>query len=262
MRNFLAEIIETKKAEIEKRKSLHKEVIFSEINNLKYDSKNSFKKCLKKQTRINCIGEIKKYSPSRGLLRENFDPIEIATIYSKLRLAAISVLTDEKYFHGKLEYLKQVKNVTPIPVLRKDFIIDPYQIYEAKIYGADAILLIVKLLSEKQLKEFINIAGSLSMDCMVEVHTEQEIEQAIQADAKVVGVNNRDLETFNTDINISLTLVNSIPDSCVKISESALKSCNDIKIIDQAGFDAVLIGERFMSSDDIEKTHMELFCKK
>ena len=262
MKNFLSEIIETKKSEVERIKVLYKNAIFSEIDKLGNVSENEFKNRLKKQSAINCIGEIKKSSPSKGLLKKNFDPVKIAGCYHSLDLAAISILTDEKYFQGNIKYIRQVKTVTSIPILRKDFIIDPIQIYETKVSGADAFLLIVKLLSSKQLDEFIGLAEKLSLHCLTEVHTKEEIKKAVNAGAQIIGINNRDLETFKTDINISLELIDCIPSSCIKVSESALKSADVISRIADAGFDTVLIGEQFMRSENIKKTYQELFFKK
>ena len=259
MKEILTEIIQNKKAEIARRKKVYQPDIMNEVEKAVSGSNNKFKNRLKKKFKINCIGEIKKASPSKGIIRKNFNLLEIAYSYHQLDLAAISILTDKKYFHGDVNFLRNVKNITKIPLLRKDFIIDPYQIYEAKVYGADAVLLIVRILTVNQLKNYIRIAGELSMGCLVEVHARSEIDIALDSGAEIIGINNRDLDTFITDIKVSLELVDFIPDSCIRVSESAVHSRHDVEMIDQAGFDAVLIGEQFMSSDHIEKTYQELF---
>ena len=210
-----------------------------------------FKKAISKKGQINLIAEVKKASPSAGLIREDFNATKIAGIYLENKAAAISVLTEEKYFLGKFAYLAQISENCPVPVLMKDFIIHEYQIYEGLFYGASAVLLIVAMLSDDQLKDLLYVAQSLGLDALVEVHDEDEIERAILAGAEIIGVNNRNLQTLNVDINNCLDLIPKIPEGMVIVAESGLKTHEDIRRVEDAGAHAVLIGETFMRSPDI-----------
>jgi len=210
-----------------------------------------FKKAISKKGQINLIAEVKKASPSAGLIREDFNATKIAGIYLENKAAAISVLTEEKYFLGKFAYLAQISENCPVPVLMKDFIIHEYQIYEGLFYGASAVLLIVAMLSDDQLKDLLYVAQSLGLDALVEVHDEDEIERAILAGAEIIGVNNRNLQTLNVDINNCLDLIPKIPEGMVIVAESGLKTHEDIRKVEDAGAHAVLIGEIFMRSPDI-----------
>lgn len=198
------------------------------------------------------ICEIKKASPSKGLISPDFPYMEIAKKYDKCA-DCISVLTEPDFFLGKDEYLTQVKSVVSIPVLRKDFIISEYQIYEAKAIGADAILLIVACLDDARLKKYLDLAHSIGLGCLVEAHDEDEVKRALNVGAKVVGVNNRNLRDFTIDMQNSIKLRNLAPQSVKFVSESGIKTRNDIKILEENNVDAVLIGETLMRSDDIIK---------
>jgi len=221
----------------------------------------SFYEALSKKSYINLIAEVKKASPSKGLIREDFNPVEIAVEYEKAGASAISVLTEEKYFLGSLDYLKTIRKEVKIPILRKDFIVDVYQIYEAKEAGADAILLIVAALSEEELTEYITLARSLSMDCLVEVHTLKEMEKALKTPAKIIGINNRNLKTFNVDINTTISIANELPDNIVKISESGIFTRDDVvKLVEEGGVNGILVGESLMRSEDIEGKVNELLA--
>ncbi len=196
------------------------------------------------------ITEVKCASPSRGRLVENFDPLTIATTYDQNGAAAISVLTDEKYFLGHKDYLTKVKHAVRIPVLRKDFIIDPLQIYETRAIGADAILLIVSVLALR-LDEFIGLSKELGLSPLVEVHTEDELDIALDAGAQIIGINNRNLDTFVTDINTSRDLKKKIPAGVTVVAESALKDRADIEYLMNGGIHAFLIGEGLVIAPDI-----------
>ncbi len=196
------------------------------------------------------IAEVKCASPSRGRLVENFDPLKIAAAYEQNGAAAISVLTDEKYFLGSKEYLTRIKKEVELPLLRKDFIIDPYQIYESRVIGADAVLLIVRTLGAR-IGEFIGIAGQLGLAALTEVHTAAELEIAQAAGAGIIGINNRNLDTFVTDINTCKELARSIPAGIVTVAESGIRNRDDIENIMQSGIRAFLIGEALVTSDDI-----------
>ena len=200
---------------------------------------------------IDLIAEIKKKSPSKGIIRQNFDHIQIAKIYLEHGASAISVLTDSQFFAGQLSYLTEIHAMVPLPILRKDFTIAPYQIYEARVAGADAILLIVAILSLNQLREFMKIAQSLDLACLVEVHTAEELDVALQADADIIGINNRDLKVFKTDLATTFRLTQQIPQGKIVISESGISSKEDVTQLRQIGVDAILVGESLMRSPDI-----------
>jgi indole-3-glycerol phosphate synthase len=197
------------------------------------------------------ICEVKKASPSKGVIAEHFPYLQIAKEYERAGANAISVLTEPHFFMGSNEYLREIKKVVNIPVLRKDFVIDPYQIYEAQLIGADAILLICSLLDTKQLKEYIKIADSLGLSSLVEAHDEVELNSALEAGARVIGVNNRNLKTFEVDISTSMKLRKLVPTDKVFVSESGIKTNEDISELRQNGTNAVLIGETLMRSGDI-----------
>ncbi len=195
------------------------------------------------------IAEMKKASPSAGLLRENYSCSEIANAYEQAGAAALSVLTEEDYFQGSLSGLVEARSATCLPVLRKDFIVDEYQVYEAAAAGADALLLIVAALPEALLRNLMELAEQLQIAALVEVHTEEELQQAVAAGASIIGVNNRDLQTLEVDRATSLRLREKIPSHCRSVSESGIRSAADVKMLMDAGFDAMLVGESFMRSE-------------
>lgn len=208
----------------------------------------AFAKALQFAGRTNVIAEIKHRSPSKGVIRENFDPVELAKDYVAGNAAALSVLCEEDFFGGSLSHLEAVRSCVSIPLLRKDFIFDSYQLYEAAATGADAILLIVALLDDSILPDLICLAGELGLDSLVEVHTAAEIERAESAGATIIGVNNRDLRTFETDLATSLRLRPLAPEGTILVSESGINTAADIQSLKSAGFDAFLIGEHLMRS--------------
>jgi indole-3-glycerol phosphate synthase len=203
---------------------------------------------------IALIAEVKKASPSRGVLCREFDPAGIARIYARGGAAAISVLTEEKYFQGSLDYLKAIKDslgdACP-PLLRKDFIIDPYQVYQSRAYGADAILLIAGILFPAKLKELLGLSRDLGMACLVETHNEREIEAALSAGAEIIGINNRDLRTFQVDLNTTQKLRRLVPPDRLLVSESGIRAHADLLKMKEWGVNAVLIGEALVSAPDI-----------
>ncbi|MCF6158495.1 MAG: indole-3-glycerol phosphate synthase TrpC [wastewater metagenome] len=217
-----------------------------------------FGQALRSDTNICIIAEVKKASPSSGIIRENFNPVEIARIYEASGAAAISVLTDERFFRGSLSYLTGIKESVKVPVLRKDFIIDAYQIYEARSAGADAILLIAALLSHDEIRDFLGLAKGLGMDCLVEVHTETELKKVLQTDARIIGINNRDLTTFTTDLETTFRLRPMISDEKIVVSESGITERSEIVMLFENGVDAVLVGETLMKSNDISAKLSEL----
>ncbi len=209
---------------------------------------------------ISMIAEVKKASPSRGVIRADFHPVEIAGIYADNGAAAISVLTEPEYFQGSLDYLRDIKNAlgSRTPLLRKDFIFDPYQVYQARAYGADALLLIVAVLSLKQLYELLTLSHELGMKCLVEVHNRFELETALSNGAEIIGINNRDLNTFDVDVETTGRLRSLIPEDRIVVSESGIKTRQDMEMLKGWEVDAVLIGEAFMASEDIASAMKEL----
>ncbi|HOV80872.1 MAG TPA: indole-3-glycerol phosphate synthase TrpC [Bacillota bacterium] len=190
------------------------------------------------------IAEIKRASPSKGILCENFNPAEMAREYERGGAAAVSVLTEENFFLGHHSHLYFARKATVLPILRKDFVIDSYQLYESRVLGADAVLLIAAVLTERRLRKLMNLAGELGMSCLVEIHTGEELEQALGAGAKIIGINNRDLNTFATDLNRTFALAGLIDrQKVVVVSESGIKSCEDISRLRDMGVHAVLVGE-------------------
>lgn len=204
-----------------------------------------------KEDRVKIIAEVKKASPSKGIIREDFDPLLIADIYSKNGADAISVLTEPHYFKGNLEYLTQIRRYVPTPLLRKDFIVDKYQIVEALVYGADFILLIAKALSTKELKELYEYALHVGLDVLVEIHDIEDLKKAMSAGAHIIGINHRNLETFEMDMTLCEKLIPMIPNGKIIVAESGVDNPEIIKHLADVGADAFLIGEHFMRQDDI-----------
>lgn len=213
-----------------------------------------FIEAISKPRQISLIAEIKKASPSRGVIRQDFNPQEIAKIYQDVGAQAISVLTEEDYFGGNISYLNEIRNTVNPPILRKDFILEPYQVYESCYFGADAILLIADLLSKEKLSELISIASNLDLDCLVEVHTEKELKKVLPIKgASLIGINNRDLHTLEVDFKTTEKLFPLIPKDKVVIVESGIKSYQDVLFLKILGVSAVLVGEAFMEAEDIKK---------
>lgn len=234
--------------ERKKEKSLAQ--ISREAGNLRNANANfPFEKALRMKE-LAFICEVKKASPSKGILDEAFPYLEIAREYEDAGAAAISVLTEPDWFLGSDEYLREIRKAVKIPILRKDFTVDPYQIYEAKLIGADAILLICSLLDQEQLTEYLKLAQELGLSALVEAHTEEEIEAALKADAKIIGVNNRNLKTFEVDITTSFRLRKLVPERILFISESGIKTPEDVAKLREVNVSGVLIGETFMRSKD------------
>ncbi len=200
---------------------------------------------------IHLIAEVKKASPSKGLIRQDFDHKAIADAYREKKVDAISVLTEEDFFQGQLEFLADVKRIANLPVLRKDFIFDEYQIIEARANHADAILLIAAILDKNQAKEYMHIAGELGMAVLFEVHDHQELEMVLRINAPIIGINNRNLKTLEIDMNTTLELKKEIPADRIIVSESGIRTRNDVLRLEEAGIDAMLIGTSFMEASDI-----------
>ena len=202
---------------------------------------------------IKLIAEIKKASPSKGIIRTDFDHLSIARIYEKKAVSAVSVLTEEDYFHGNLLFISDVRKVLTKPILRKDFICDAYQIYESRAYEADAILLIAAILDKNQAHEYLHISGELGLHVIFEVHDLKELEMALSLNSKIIGINNRDLKTLQVDIQKTFDLAKELPSGKIIISESGIRTREDVKRLEHEGVDALLIGTALMEADDIGK---------
>ncbi|MCK8828098.1 indole-3-glycerol phosphate synthase TrpC [Natroniella acetigena] len=204
------------------------------------------------------IAEIKRASPSKGMIREDFKPVEIAKEYQRAGANALSILTDQEFFQGELAYLEQAREVVELPLLRKDFIIDSYQIYQARAYGADAILLIAAILTAEELARYLKRAEELGLDVLVEVHNQQELEMVLELELEIIGINNRDLKVFEVDLETTIGLKSLIPEDKVVVSESGIQKRADVQLLAEQGVDGVLVGEALMRSHDLEAKVREL----
>lgn len=242
--NILLKIVETKKQEVAaletQRQTLKEQAYASTRQSI------SFKDALKASDKLAVISEVKKASPSAGLISPDFDHIKMANAYEAGGAVAISVLTDIDYFQGSPQYLQEVRKEVNIPILRKDFIIDEIQIHEAKIWGADAFLLIAAILTTEEIKNFIAIGKELGLDALVEIHDEEELDKALAADSEIIGINNRDLRYFTTDLGLTGKLTPKIPQDKIIVGESGIKTADDAKLLKDAGSDAILVGETLM----------------
>ena len=207
------------------------------------------------------IAEIKKASPSKGLLRENFEPAEIAKSYAEHGAACLSILTDKDYFQGHEDYLKQARAACELPVIRKDFIIDPYQVYEARAINADCILLIVSALDDEALHALFHLAHELQMDVLMEVHDKQEMRRALTTGARLIGINNRNLRTFDTSLDTTLNMLDMVNENHILVTESGIHSSEDVQLMRDNGVNAFLVGEAFMRAEDPGEKLAELFFK-
>ena len=254
---ILDEIVEKRKEQLQREMD---NFPLEDMKEMALNSKNKnhgFKEALQKDE-LSIIAEVKKASPSKGVIAEDFRPVETALAYEEAGAAAISCLTEEHYFKGGSKYFADIRAKVDLPMLRKDFIIDPYQIYEAKVLGADAVLLIAAILSEEKMKEFYELAKSLGLDCLAEVHNEKELEQTIACKCDIIGINNRNLKTFEVDLNTTSKLAPKIPYEAVLVSESGMMTKEDLLNVRKQGADGALIGEAFMRADNIQETMKEL----
>ena len=263
-KNILEEIVWYKDIEINNfKKSLSLNDLINQIDNLP-STKGFINGLIRSKNNPAVIAEVKKASPSKGVIREDFDPQKIVSIYERSGASCISVLTDKKFFQGGFEILKDVRAHTDLPLLCKDFIISPYQVYRARLFGADAILLIAAILNDSDLIYLKKIADQLNLDVLVEVHNHEEMDRVISLNSfKLVGINNRDLKTFQTDLKVSFDLMNKYSDyitdkKVIFISESGIKNPADLNNLKSHGIRGVLIGESFMKEKDIESAFKKL----
>ena len=249
--NILDQIVAKTKFKLkEKKQGLSIEELISKLDFQNFKESN-FKKSLENKTEA-IIAEIKKASPSAGIISKNFDPILKAKEYESFGVSALSILTEEDYFLGNIQYLKDIRANTSLPILRKDFIVDDYQIYESKLIGADCILLIASILNDDELKVFSETAEKLKLDYIIEVHNEEELHRIENFSSAIIGVNNRNLKTFEVDINNSIKLKKIFKEDNIFISESGIKSKKDIQQLQQHNINVFLIGESMMKGDFFE----------
>ena len=250
MKDILNDIVEVKKEEV---KLLKKDFTYKRFADSDFFEKKSlsFINALNNKKRISIIAEIKKASPSKGIIRVNFDHIEIASIYFENETDAVSILTDKNFFQGSIKYLNEIAKIKSAPLLRKDFIIDEVQIFEAKSNGADAILLISEILSESQIIELTQAAQEHDMDVLLELHSSDQISKIDFSINKIIGINNRDLSNFNVDINATGKISEQLPDDILIVSESGIRNKNDIDFLKTTKTRAILVGEHFMKSKSI-----------
>lgn len=259
MNSILQKIAEQKSTEVLASKKIRPLDSFADISILE---KRDFIGALRADSTPAIIAEIKKASPSKGLIRDNFNVIEIATAYAENGARCLSVLTDVEFFQGHPDYLALAKSHCNLPVLRKDFIIDPYQIHESVALGADCILLIVALLDDIQLRDFCQLAQELDLAVLVESHTREELERALALPTPLMGINNRSLHTFKTSIQLSIDLKKHIPKDKIAITESGINTIDDVRLMQHHGINTFLIGESLMRAPDIGKALNELVhCK-
>lgn len=255
---MLDEIIKSKHDEVARaQKALSLEDLQARLAS--HQTERSFRNAIITPDTLSLIAELKRKSPSKGMLRERFDPVSLAQTLQEAGASALSVLTDEPYFGGQLEFLRDVKQFTEVPVLRKDFLVDVYQVYEAAAHEADAVLLIVCILEEKRLIECLQVAETLGLDALVEVHSEGELTVALRNGASIIGVNHRDLKTLTMDLTVTERLVPQIPSGKVIVAESGLHTAEDIAKMQALGVHGVLIGEALMTAADPAAKITELF---
>ncbi|MDE0885161.1 MAG: indole-3-glycerol phosphate synthase TrpC [Myxococcota bacterium] len=261
---ILDEILEHKRGEVEAAKARFPAAELRQAANAVSQATRGFSEALRLGEAPSVIAELKRRSPSKGLIRADFEPVSLARAYEKGGAAALSVLTDEHFFGGQLAYLTQVREVVSLPLLRKDFVVDAYQIDEARVAGADAVLLIVAALSPEQLVEFHARAGELGLDVLVEVHDRAELDVALGAGATLIGVNNRDLKTFHVDLGVFETVVGHLagnPD-IVRVAESGIHGPEDVSRLEKAGAQAFLVGESLMREANVAEALGELRRRK
>lgn len=252
--SILESIISYKKEEVQKRKLT---LPLERIKHENFPNPRDFKSAFEKKT-ISIIAEIKRMSPSAGMIREDFNHVQIAKIYEENGASAVSVLTDNKFFGGTNDYLIEIKKEINLPVLRKEFVIDEYQIYESRWLGADAVLLIARILTHDEIDRFISLAKELGMACLVEVHTPSELKDVLSTSSEIVGINNRNLDTLAVGIKTSLELKRLVPKGYITVSESGIKNRGDVLRLQKSGFDGVLVGETLMRTKKIGDKLKEL----
>lgn len=266
---ILTRILDTKAREVAEAQAARPLVVVATAAEATRPTRG-FLRALAAEPDISVIAEVKKASPSKGVIRADFDPVAIAKAYEAAGATCLSVLTDREYFQGDLSYLQAIHDTVSLPLLRKDFIIDPYQVYEARAAGADAILLIVAAFvgdsaqgrTTGDMHHLSELAKAMGMDVLVEVHTAQEVQEALSMGAELIGINNRDLKTFHTSLDVTFSLVPSVPKDRLLVSESGIGSYEDLQRLQRAGVRAVLVGESLMRQHDVGQALQALLGKR
>ena len=257
---ILQKIVENKREELEQQKRI---LPLTELRQMLADMPATldFENSIRGHT-CAVIAEVKRSSPSKGRIREDFDPVEIARTYELYGASALSVLTERRFFEGHNVYVPRIRRAVRLPILRKDFIVDPYQISETRVLGADALLLIARILEDGQLRDFMSLSSELGLACLVEVHDEADMEKAITSGARIVGINNRDLTTFRTDLGVSMRLAPLIPKNITRVSESGIGTRREVVQLVSEGFHAILVGEVLMRQQNIGEKLRELLGRE
>lgn len=250
MANILQKIVEQTREDLAKRKRKVSFTDFQSFENYEQD-RRSFTDALHKKDSVSIIAEVKKGSPSKGIIREDFDPVKLAEAYFTNGASAISVLTDEPFFKGSLSYLKSISGISPVPLLRKDFIVEPYQVKEARAFGADAVLLIATICDGNQLSELLAATKEFGLQALVECYHEEEIDRINWDEIEIIGVNNRNLATFEVDLHRGVNLLQKAPEGVIRVSESGIHKPEDLTTLYENGIHSALIGEHFMRQKDV-----------
>jgi indole-3-glycerol phosphate synthase len=254
---ILNEIVEVKKKEVSEMRRKYSLSSFTEMEFFESETL-SFYNSLKDKSEISLIAEIKKASPSKGIIRVDFDHIAIAEAYFNGGANAVSVVTDEFFFKGKIDYLKDIASFKSLPLVRKDFIIDEYQIFQSKAFGADFILLIGEILSKNQLAELTHAAYEIGLDVLLELHSEDQLNKIDFNLNKLIGINNRNLDDFSVDLNTCINISNNLPESVMIVAESGINKKADVKLLHKSNINAILVGEYLMSSENIDAALVQL----
>lgn len=249
---LLNEIIEHKKEEIRLRKKQFSLAFLEEEISLR-EHYVSFENALSKEKKIKLIAEIKKASPSKGLIKKHYNPLDIAKSYEEYGADCLSVLTDEKYFQGDIDHLQQIRTFVGLPILRKDFIVEEYQIKESAACGADAILIIASVLPEEKIEKFLKLSEKLRMSALVETHTEEDVKKVLNTRAKIIGINNRNLDTQTVNLDVSEKLIKLIPSDKIIVSESGIRSGTEVEWLEAIGVKAILVGESLLTSKNLKE---------
>jgi indole-3-glycerol phosphate synthase len=255
--NILEQIVEVKKEEVKKLKQKYSLNSFREMDFFESESMK-FSENVKSNQNISIISEIKKASPSKGILRQDFNHLKIAETYFKCSTDAVSILTDNKFFKGDIAFLNEIARIKEAPLLRKDFIIDEFQVFQSKGNGADIILLISEILSKSQINELSHAANETGLEVLLELHSDKQLSKIDFSINKILGVNNRNLEDFSIDLNTTLNLSKLLPDDLILVAESGIKNKVDIDYLAQANIDAILVGEHLMAAKNIDEKFKEL----
>jgi len=255
---LLQEIIEHKKEEIRLRKKQFSLAFLEEEISLR-EHYACFETALRKEgKRLKLIAEIKKASPTRGVIKKRFNPLDIAKSYEEYGADCLSVLTDGRYFHGDIDHLQQIRSFVGLPILRKDFIIEEYQIKESAACGADAILLIASILSQEKIDKFLKLSENLKMTALVETHTEEEMKKVLKTKARIIGINNRNLDTLEVNLDVTEKLIKMVPDDRIVVSESGIRTATEVEWLEAIGVKAILVGESLLISKNLKEKMEEL----